>query len=111
MPRDLKIPIRWAKIPAAGNGTTTVPVLHNSSAVAHLELSSSCFSFSHVVCSPNIASLNSCSGWSNAGFTVYTGADYQNLPDLRRAARSQIYALLPRRIAGFEQVGKFQIER
>ena len=100
-----------AKIPAVGKRTTTAPLLHKStgSTFDASTLSSSSFSFSHGV-RPPIASLNSCSGCSSAGFTLYTAADYQNLPDLRAPAR-QIYAL-PRRLAPpIEQLGKFQIER
>ena len=113
VPRGLKIPIRWAKIPAVGKRTTTAPLLHKSTG--------STFDAStlplliHIASAFPMACVHPLPPW-----TLAVVALVQALCTLHGCRwpeftwfthQPQIYAL-PRRLAPpIEQLGKFQIER
>ena len=113
VPRGLKIPIRWAKIPAVGKRTTTAPLLHKSTGSTFD--ASTLLLLIHIASAFPMACVHPLPPW-----TLAVVALVQSLCTLHGCRwpeftwfthQPQIYAL-PRRLAPpIEQLCKFQIER
>ena len=91
VPRGLKIPIRWAKIPAVGKRTTTAPLLHKSTGSTFD--ASTLLLLIHIASAFPMACVHPLPPWTLAVAALvqalhFTPADYQNLPDLRSTTTS-----------------------